>query len=164
MYILRQVDNRYKGLGNVFIIIELLVITIFYWQQVFRKSKYFLALVLVATLGFVWHTLNTSVYSINFLGAGFLCVFYFLIGVAGYYSMLQNPNSIYLNDSPFFWINTAFFLYASSNCLLFMFIAYLRGQSLDTLMSVWGSGFTMINILHYVMIGVGLYKMHRRES
>ncbi len=114
---------------------------------------------IVLGLGFVAHTVISSIFQMNFLGAGILCAVYIAYGIAGYLRMLRSPKIIYLNNSPFFWINTAFFLYAASNCLLFLFITYLKSEDIDLMMSVWGNYFTVVNILHYIFIGIGLYKI-----
>jgi hypothetical protein len=160
--LLKHYGLNYHITGNIFVLLELIIFSLFYHRGVFHRSRIFLLTMCTVAMLFVLHTLWNSVWEINFEGAGYLCVIYIAFGVLGYYNMLQKPEAIYLGRSPLFWINTGVFLYAAANSLLFLFITYLKEESFELVKSIWGLFFTSINILHYVLIGIGLYKMKPR--
>lgn len=160
---------KYNGInhhvnGNVFVLTELFCISFYYRDRIFPNRKIFAVLTVFLVSGFVAFTLLTTIFELNFLGAGMLCAVYVGYGVTGYLRILQNKEIIDLNVLPFFWINTAFFLSAASNCLLFLFATYLKRESFQLLIDIWGSFFVSINILHYIFIGIGLYKTPLRET
>lgn len=163
-YILKQAEFNYRLTGNIFVLVELACITAFYSKNVFKGSGVFLVIMSLSGLLFLLHSGLTSFFQLHFQDVGLLCAVYIALGVFGYYKMLQFPATAYLNNSPFFWVNTAFFLYASTNCLLFLFATYLSKESFILMLSIWGFFFTTINILRYLFIGIGLYKTAKVEN
>lgn len=160
--LLKHWELNYRIMGNIFVLIELCVFSICYYQSVFKRSRVFAWTMFAVALLFIAHTVHSSIWQMNFEGAGYLCVIYIAFGVFGYYSLLQRPEALYLDQSPLFWINTGVFIYAASNSLLFLFITPLKKESPELVSDIWGLFFTSINILHYVLIGIGLYKMKSR--
>jgi len=143
---------------NVFVLAELICISFYYRRHVFSRSKLFLLFSGALAIGFVIHTLLTDPLVLNFTALGILCTIYIGYGIAGYLSMRGKSEITYLNNSPFFWINTAFFLYATTSCLLFLFATYLKSESWELLLSIWFGFYMIVNILRYIFIGIGLYK------
>lgn len=144
--------------NDVFILVQLLVISFYYRDKVFPSNRLFIVLTLFLASGFIAHTLSRPFDSLNFLGASILCTVYIGYGVTGYIKTLRNPKVIYLSESPFFWFNSAFFLYSASVCLLFLFLTYLKSTDFELMMKIWNNFFTVMNITHYIFIGIGLYK------
>jgi hypothetical protein len=149
---------------NGFLLVQLICISLYYKDKIFSSHRIFLFISISLIIGFILHTVITSFFKLNFLGAGLLCIVYIGYGILGYLTILKNKNELFLNRLPFFWINTAFFLSASSNCLLFLFATYLTTESYKLMLSIWFSFFISINILHYLFIGIGLYKSRSRET
>lgn len=156
--ILKLYEIKPYLLGNIFVAAELVFISAYYRDKIFGTKTLFWTLTPTLITAFTVHTLANGFNELNTLGIGILCMFYMGYGLAGFLKMLKSPQTIYLNQSPFFWINTAFFLYAASNCLLFIFIIYLKTESPQFLTKIWANFFTVVNILHYIFIGIGLYK------
>ena len=162
--ILKTNGIKQYWLGNIFVLLELVCITLYYRRHVFYNRKEFLGFSSLLIIVFVVHTIYNSIFEFNQTGTGVLCAIYIGYGVVGYLQILRNKNVVYLNHLPFFWINTAFFLYSTANCLLFLFATYLKAESLELMMNIWFKYFVSFNILRYIFIGVGLYKTSPHEA
>ncbi len=158
---LRAYEIRPYVLGNIFLLAELICISLYYKRKLFTSSPKYLWIVACFALGFCIHTIYMGISNLNILGASVLCLFYIIHGLMGYLKLLRKPEELYLSRSTLFWISTSFFIYAASNCLVFLFATYLKRESYLLFMAVWGSFFTVVNILHYILIGVGLYKTEK---
>lgn len=150
-------------LGNIFFLIQLCVISAYYRKIVFRNVGIYFVITGILTVGFIAHTIWSSIWVVNFMAAGILCAIYLVYGILGYLSIIRNKAIISLRAEPLFWINTAFFIFAATTSLLFLFDTYLKSTSFELFMKVWLNFFTIINIMHYIFIGVGLYKTTSRE-
>ena len=144
--------------GNIFNLIELIVILAYFQREIFKNDIVFWLTTVLLTIGYIAHTIYSDWTEFNFVGLGVLCAMYIVFGVLGYVQILRRREVIYLSQLPQFWINTAFFLYASSNCLLFLFATYLKQESFELMIRIWYSLFVGVNIMRYVFIGVGLRK------
>lgn len=151
-------------IGNVFVVIELICISFYYGKQLFSRKAAFRALHILLILGFITQTIFNGIYEFNFLGLGILCTVYIGYGIAGYLRIIQSKEIIYVTRLPFFWINSAFFLYATSGCLLFLFTPFLKAESLQLILALWTNFFVAMNILRYIFIGIGLYKTKKVEA
>jgi hypothetical protein len=168
---LKTNNHSYHWLGNIFLLLEFLFISFFYRDYIFKRKLFFQIIILTIPLIFILNTWVDSVTILNQFGAGvsliirfntfaggILCILYIAYGLLGFYHLLQNPDFTFLEKSPFFIVNVAFFLYASANCLLLLFASYLSKVNLEFLVNTWGNFFTTINILRYLLIGIALYK------
>lgn len=162
--LLRYYDINPHATGNLFVLIEFICISFYYKSRIFSSQRSFAVLISVLIIGFISHTIYTTIFELNFLGAGILCAVYITYGIAGYLRIINTVEVMDLTRLPFFWVNTAFFLYATSNCLLFLFATYLKQESYELMLSIWFSFFVSINILHYLLISIGLYKTPLREA
>lgn len=162
--LLKHVEINHHVSGNVFILAELLFISSYYRKHIFPIGNLFYVWTGFLVVGFVIHTICTDPLLLNFAGLGILCAIYTGYGIAGYLKLLRNREVTYLSNSSFFWINTAFFLYGTTCCLLFLFATYLQAESWELLLSIWLGFFTIVNILRYIFIGIGLYKTKPGEA
>jgi hypothetical protein len=157
LYLLKH-KYEYHWTGNIFILSEFVFISSFYRRYIFKNTTQLLIILLAGTTFFISNTIFNSIWILNLFGAGVFCIIYIIYGIRGFYELLQQPEIIYLRKSSFFIINMAFFIYSAANSLLFLFGSYLRQNDFDFLISIWGSFFISMNILHYLLIGIGLYK------
>ncbi len=161
---LKLKNIEYHWPGNLFLLAEFLFISLFYKKHLYKSKTLFWGVTIPVFIFFILNTIYNSVFEFNMFGAGIFCLVYIIYGLLGFYQLLQRPVIIYLNKIPFFWINLAFFLYSSANCLLFLFGSYLRATDFQLLFTIWGIFFTSINILHYLLIGIALNKTKQSES
>jgi hypothetical protein len=162
--VLKTHDYNYQVVGNIFVLLELLAVTLYYRSQIFTNKGMWMIVATLTVLLFVIYTAVNGILEMNFIGLGLLCVIYIVFGVLGYLKMMKDITVHFLGKLPFFWINTAFFLYAASTCILFIFVTYLKDESFDLMKTIWFYFFTVINILHYIFIGIGLYKTKPGEA
>lgn len=157
-HFLKSAKIEHHWAGNIFLLAECILVSFYYRKIIFRNQIIFWIVVLSTTLFFITHTIYYSMRDMNMQAASLLYLIYMGFGIAGFYKLLHQPEIIYLGKSSFFIINAAFFIYASANFLLYLFGTYLRKNDFEFLVSIWGSFFMTINILHYFVIGIGLSK------
>lgn len=162
--LLKSCELNYRLPGNLFVLAELLFISFYYRDKIFPTKGMYYVMSITFAVGFAAHTIYNGIFQMNFIGLGVLCTVYIGFGIVGYLKLLKDSTITFLSNSPFFWINTAFFIYATSCCILFLFLTYLKETSYDLLISIWMWFFFAINILRYIFIGIGLYKTRKGET
>ena len=154
-----KIDQHWAG--NIFILAEFLFLSFYYKKYVYKRHYLFYIITGVTALLFIIYTIDNSIYHLNIVAAGILCAYYIFYSIVGFYIILRNLDHIYLNEQPFFWANLAVFTYASANFILFLSGSYLQKTNFRLLLEIWGTFFTSINIMHYLLIGISLYKTKR---
>lgn len=148
-------------LGNVFVLAEFLFISFYYKKALYRNANLFFGITAIFAFYFIFNTTNKSLFDFNTFGAGIFCILYVIYGLLGFYSQLKQAKPEVLGNSPFFWVNTAIFIYASGTFLLFLFRYYLQEKDLDLFNTIWQTFFPIINIMRYLLIGFALFKTKR---
>jgi hypothetical protein len=167
IFLFKRVLLLHPGwLGNLYLLIEFIIISFLYRDKIFKTSKLFNVFVIVFSFFLLSHTLFSSVKSFNVVGASFSNFIYIVYGVLGFYHLLQKQEVLYLEKAWFFWLNTALIIYASGNFLLFLFMDYLMALDKEMFLKIWYSVFQLLNITKNLLIAVALYhyKPPARES
>jgi hypothetical protein len=154
----RGLEVNHFWAGNLFILVEFLMISFYYRERIFRNKLLFGSIVLIGSMFFITSTTVKSVFAFNAFGASVFFFVYIVYGIVGLYKMLQAQNELFLERSSFFWVNVAFIIYASGNFLLFLFMDYLRQHDDKTLLMLWATSFQILNIIKNIVLGIALSK------
>ncbi len=147
---------------NIFLIFEFVLISLYYRNKVFKTNTLFL-LIMIALISLYIFS-NVAKYSVmfNFIGGtifDFSCIIY---SVIGFYSLLRKREVIFLDKSPFFWVNVALLLYCTGNFLIFLFAEYLREKDKHFLINLW-LFHNVLNIMFSVLIAISFLKRNIEE-
>ncbi len=156
-------NNGLNILANIFILIELITIGCFYsikFNNVWKKT--ILILTATASLIFVYDCIKSQLAEINTIALSCLSLLYLLVSTIGYLRMFRNMSHKYIESSSFFWFNTAFFIYASSSLLIFLFADYLMKENQQLFYYLWQYIYKIVNIARYALIGIGLGRLKRQ--
>jgi len=147
---------------NIFLIFEFSLISLYYRDKVFKKNKLFLVLILLLILLYVLCNLSYYNLMFNFVGGtifDFSCIIFAVIGL---YSLIKKREVVFLDKSPFFWVNIALLLYCTGNFLIFLFAEYLQEKDSDFLRYLW-IFHNVLNILFSVLIAISFLKRNNEE-
>jgi hypothetical protein len=149
-------------LSNTFILFELIAIGFFYsfkFKVVWKKPIQFLTA--IGALLFIYVTYKRDWQGINTIALSCFLLFYLILTTLGYLRMLRNLAHKHIENSSFFWFNTAFFIYSSSSLLIFLFADYLMKENQELFHALWQYVYKIVNIARYTLIGIGLGKLKR---
>lgn len=154
----RGLEVNHFWAGNLFVLLEFLMIAFYYRGKIFRNKLLFGGVAVAGSIFFISSTITKSVFVFNAFGASVFFFTYIIFGIIGLYRMLQAQNELFLERSSFFWVNVAFIIYASGNFLLFLFMDYLRQHDDKILLMLWATTFQILNIIKNILLGVALSK------
>lgn len=147
------------ALYNLYIIIESVLISIFYYKNLVNvKIKSFLVItgiILVATM-----LINLFKKSINTISEIFLTFESIHIIILTFFSFYQAlKKQVYKNiiDDPLFWFNSAFLIYFSGNLFIHLFSNFLHEFAQKAFYEIWGVH-SVLNIILYTLISIGFWK------
>ncbi len=151
--------------GNIFALVEFSCILFFYKNKVFlhRITLFYLLLVCgclfflsTTTIGHGWMKLNRMAITVFLL-------FYIILALTGFYTLLREQNTRSADRSYFFWANTAVFLFASGAFFLFLYTANIKSAADQKALSqLWFTLFQVINILKNILLGIALIQKQER--
>lgn len=147
---------------NIFMIFEFVLISLYYKGKIFKSSKLFFAV--LGTLISLYLLCNLTRYNVmfNFVGGtifDFTCILY---AIVGFYSLIRKREVLFLDKSPFFWVNIALLVYCTGNFLIFLFAEYLQKKDAAFLSNLWVFH-NMLNILFSVFIAISFLKRNNEE-
>lgn len=161
MYVLRWwMHASHLWVGNVFVSLEVLILTAYYGRQLKVKPTVYYTAAITLCMLFCIHTLALPGGYNDFNSFGYSIINFILIlyVIAGFYTILKDSNLIHLERSAFFWVNTAFLIYASGNFLLFLFNKYLQQNDDLLFIILWSVSFKLLNIIKNIILAVALSK------
>ena len=144
---------------NIYIILETLLISFFYYLILPNKISRFLIFSIILFF------LIYSIYNVSFNPAKSLdgiiltieSTSIILFSVITFNEFLKN--SIYSNilASPIFWINSGFLIFFSGNLFLHIFSNFLQVYELNAFFELWVFH-SVFNIILYILISIGFWK------
>lgn len=151
--------------GNVFLIVEYTLLTLFYRKYILRANSFIDLVLSLWPISFLlWPFLQHRSLSeqINFQGGAFFAGVFALYAIVGYYRLLHDQLIIQLETSPAFWLHTAVIIYSCGSALLFLFAKYLHEHypEYDTLCKTY---FLTLNIVKHALLGRYFYLTSRRN-
>jgi hypothetical protein len=153
IFLKRVLHTSYGWAGNLFVIFEFILISIFYNKEVFKRNWFYL----VAAVPLIFFMVNTfwkGFEQFNFFGASIFSFIYILYGIAGFYHILKTQTEPLLEQSRFFWVNVAIIIYPSGNFLLMLFKDYLKDADELLLRGLWLNFFAILNISKNFLLGI----------
>lgn len=142
---------------NTFAVVEFAFISFFYRKYIFSNTYLFYSFLIVMYSGFVisaWGHFD----KFNFYWTAFCSVAYMLFIIRSFASILKEKKTVFLEYSMVFWVNVAFLLYSSGNCLVLLFFKYLFSVDRPMMVLIWIYFFLPLNITKNVILGYALSK------
>lgn len=165
--VLRRLTHfEYLWPGNVFVLLEFLLISMVYARQIAKGRPYFYLPVIALAALFVTDTLYKSVWQINRAGCSYLQLVFIVYALAGFYSLLRTQKILQLERSWFFWLNAAFLIYSSGSFFIFLARDILAKQDpgLHTYTQLWNTVFLALNITKNLLLATALYRLGQEKS
>lgn len=144
--------------GNIFILLELFFLSYYLHQKIFRSFKTAHIPFILLSIFFVTSTLKKSVLVLNSSATSVFYLYYLALALAGFFSMIRNPKSSFIEKSSFFWANSSIFLYASGAFFILLFREAMSRSDNNTFTLLWGTLFLSLNILKNILLGIALLK------
>ena len=141
---------------NLFMIIEFTLISFYYKNKIFKNNSFYPALITLILL-FTISTANHYNVMFSFIGGtifDFACIVY---AVFGFYTLLIKKQVVFLDKSPFFWVNVALLIYCTGNFLVFLFGEYFMKSNKEFMSDLW-IFHNILNIIFSSLIAVSFFK------
>ena len=150
--------------GNIFALAEFSCILFFYKNKVFRKDTLFYITLVCGCLFFLsTTTFGLDWLKLNRIGISVFLVTYILLALIGFYTLIKEQQVTFVEQSSFFWANTAIFLFAAGAIFMFLATANIKTKvDRQALTQLWGTLFQTINILKNLLLGIALIKKQER--
>jgi hypothetical protein len=149
-------NQNIQWAGNIFLALEIFFFAVFFIN--FLKAKpywpYWLGTLLLA-IWFLYGSCAAGFGIFNRFGASVLCVTYSIVCLIGYRRILTLQNYHFIEQSGSFWIVSGIFLYASTSSIIFALPEILKDEAVFN-SNVWSYFYILINIIRYILIGIGL--------
>lgn len=160
---LRFGDLRvYKNISwlNLYVIVETVTISVFYYRFFISKLLKTSALILVTTflLISVYQLFMYESAGINSFAVTFESIMITLFSVLTFHQLLQSGVYANILNAPVFWINSAFIFYFTGNFFLHLFSNYLLQHSQYDFYTLWGLWHSLVNITYLILISIGFWK------
>jgi hypothetical protein len=98
---------------------------------------------------------NTPADKFQFQCASVFCMVYIGYSLFAFHRLLNNKYSAEAETNHRLAVTTAIYVYSSGGCLLFLFATAV---DIKFLLLLWSTFFITLNIFHYIMIGIALYR------
>jgi hypothetical protein len=155
----RVLHRNFEWQGNVFALIEFTLIAFYYRHKILKSNNRFY---IFWTTGLVFFLAYTSFshhwFSFNGLAISVLLLSYMSLGILGFYTLIKEQKTMFIEQSSFFWANVAIFIYASGTFFLFLLADRLKKNDMNSLMLLWSTVFLSLNILKNGLLGIALSK------
>jgi hypothetical protein len=155
----RVLHRNFEWQGNVFALIEFTLIAFYYRRKILKSNNQFY---IFWTTGLVFFLAYTSFshhwFSFNGLAISVLLLSYMSLGILGFYTLIKEQKTMFIEQSSFFWANVAIFIYASGTFFLFLLADRLKKNDMNSLMLLWSTVFLSLNILKNGLLGIALSK------
>lgn len=158
--------SRNISLLNIYVIVEALTISFFYYR--FFESGNFKLLTMVTGILFlivsVQQIVSRDKDMMNHVSVTLESVMVTLYSVLTFHQLLQK--SVYSNilNAPVFWINSAFLFYFTGTFFLHLFSNYLLTHSQYGFYVLWGLWHSLVNISFLILISIGFWKTQTSQT
>ncbi|MBS1771425.1 MAG: hypothetical protein JST82_01105 [Bacteroidetes bacterium] len=162
--IAKTMGHRIPWTGNVFMILELFLISSYY-TPLFRNKRNAILLSILLAMFFIAHTLyirpfNTAIplerFRLNLTAGALFYLLYIILAMVGFYKLLTGPLLDNILQSRFFWVNVTFLIYASGVFFMFMFAERIRTQDIALGAMLWSTVFCGLNITKNILLAKAL--------
>lgn len=163
--VMRFIDMPVPGQGNLFIVIEFIIISQYYQKYALHRLNVFNYYILLVVLVFLVHTLFVREYDVairfdrlrlNLQGGAILYLHYIIYAMVGLYKMMQKPDNDFIERSQFFWANVAFLIYSSGVFFIFLFKDIISDADRVTIVMLWSYVFCGLNIIKNMLLAKSL--------
>lgn len=163
-YLRWKLDTGNAIPGNIFALVEFSCILFYYKNKVFRKDTLFYILLTGGYLLFLFTTGYGSGWTrLNRIGICIFLISYMALALTGFYNIIKEQRTTAIEQSSFFWANTAIFIFAAGAFFMFLATANIRSKADgEALSQLWFSLFQVINILKNILLGIALFKKQDR--
>ncbi|CAN5904428.1 hypothetical protein BH11BAC7_BH11BAC7_04530 [soil metagenome] len=146
-------------IGNAFLLVEFILVSLYYKKQVFKNITLFAIITTSVSLYFILSTLTKPFDYLNLEDASVFCLVYIIYGLMLFYKFLKKvPPENFQHQLSILGINIAIFVYASGALMLFLFSSLQLIQDKEDFYFLWGTLFPCLNIFRYSLIAIALYQ------
>lgn len=156
-------DYLYKTIAaNILFLLEFSFISLYYVRNTNKANslitKSVIAAVAIIFIGY--NLLNTDFChlgkGIKISGAIFFYTSYIIYALTGFYTIIKEKKSIFIEKSAFFWANVAILIYGSGMFFLMLCTDFLRITNIALLSHLWVPITSSINILEFLVLTLAL--------
>lgn len=152
-------------LYNVYMIIETLLISAFYYSYLEKKSLK-LTILIIATLFITASSIELIMQKKNTMSEIFLTfesLFTISLAVITFHQILQKQIYSNILNAPILWINSSFLLFFAGNLFVFLFSKFLHEFAQKAFYEIWGFH-SILNIILYTLISIGFWKTKTSQT
>lgn len=125
----------YHLIGSIYFLVEFMFVTFYYYPKVIPTKKYLITITSLFTIIYLLTFYDGTI--ISGKGAGIFILLFSIYSIIGMYQLLNTKNSIRIERSSFFWVNTGFLIYAAGSLPIFIAVDTLLEVNKETLYSLW---------------------------
>ena len=153
-FVLRRTNIKWRGSSNIFLLIEFILVSVYFIGQIERKNYRYAAYSTAAVMCmyYIIHTLSGTIYKVNFTDASLLYGMYILYSLVGLYKVITEIEYVMVERNPLFIVSVAFLLYASGNFIIFLFENNVLLMNKELKSGLWLYIHNPLNILKNFML------------
>lgn len=149
-------NQNIQWAGSLFLALEIFFFAAFFINFLAAKPRWFYWLITFLLLfWFLYEGAESRFMVFNRFGASVLCITYSVLCLISYWRILRLQNYHFIEQSGAFWIISGVFIYASTSSIVFALPEILKDETAFNV-NVWWYFYILINIIRYVLIGIGL--------
>ncbi len=147
-------DPIKKPIANIFILVEFVFISAFYINQLKNNKKLLrtiAGIVILFELITIGLDVENNLLKFNSITAALYCLIYVLYAILGFYQIISEHRTVFLERSSFFWVNVSWIIYASGVLFLLLYDKYFNDHNKLVIVKLWPIQ-CIFNVLKYVFL------------
>ena len=156
-YILKNLKVERLWASNLFILIEFILITVYFIRNVFPRKNAIVWHVCLTVISayFIIDTCRLSVWKPKYLGAALLYALYIFYCLYGLYRVISEIEFVVIEKNPLFIFCIAILLYASGSFIIFLFESKIWPTEEAFGNKVWMYVRNPVNIIKNLLMAYG---------
>ena len=163
--IIKYFNSSNIVLYNIYMIIETLLISAFYFSYVDKKSLKIT--ILIITSMFITASIIELIIqkknTMSEISLTFEALFAISMAVITFHQILQKQLYLNILKAPILWINSGFLLFFAGNLFVFLFSKFLHEFAQKAFYEIWGFH-SILNIILYILISIGFWKTKTSQT
>lgn len=166
IFLKRGLHVPHHPVTNLFLLVEFALVSTVFKKQLGIPGKAFGVLTALPVLYFLFDTLRDNLYmrELNTVAGSYFYFIFIIFSLYGFYKIITKQEILLLEESPAYWINVTFLIYASGVCLLFVFKDYLKDNYPAIFATLWGIFFLSLNVIKNLILAIAISKQKRNVA
>jgi hypothetical protein len=142
-------------LANIYVLAEFIILSLYYSNATPAAKKLILSIAGVFAAGYILQIFNEGLYVRHGRYTSLFALFYIILSLYGFYTILKQHKYARIEQSKFFWVNVAILVGFSGKFLVFLFEDFLNQYYKHLWEGIWLL-FKILNIMVNTLFAIAL--------